>query len=285
MDKEKLKKHLMRSTKCSEKEADEKLAGMDDDAQKKLAAEADDEDKKLAAEEDEKAKKFAAEKDDEDKKLAAKKLADDEDEKKKDKGDEDDKDKKLAAQTEKITRLKGLVGEAATALTGARTEMRKGEVTNRLAKLRAGGLMTPAVEKKLRGEIKLASGKAVKLAEVSEETLEVVFAILEAGEPVVHIGQLGSLKAVDLAAGGAALKRARLSELEEETLANMPSTRAMLAKTRGDGAKLTAGNDPAPRAAEVVEEPTPVVDDSTMVALAEHTKKLTGLIEAITAAL
>lgn len=281
-DKAKMKKHLTRSTKCSDEEADEKLAKMSEDEQKKLSAEADEEDKKLAAEEDEKAKKLAADKDEDDKKLAAKKLADDEDD---DKEKEKDKDKQLAAQAAKITKLKGLVGEASAALTGARVEMRKGEVANRLAKLRASALMTPATEKKLGEEIKLSSGKTVRLAEVSDETLELVFAVLEAGEPVVHVGQLGSLKAIDLAATGGAVKSARLMAEEQEHLANMPFTSKLMANSQGTkDAKLTAESHRV--GAPVVEPaPAPVIDESVMVALSAQTKKLTGLIEAINAAL
>lgn len=279
-DKAKMKKHLTRSTKCSDEEADEKLAKMSDDEQKKLSAEADEEDKKLAAEEDEKAKKLAAEKDEEDKKLAGNPFAKDKDDDK-----EDDKDKKLAAQAAKITKLKGLVGEASVALTGARVEMRKGEVANRLAKLRAGALMTPATEKKLTGEIKLASGKAVRLAEVSDDTLELVFAVLEAGEPVVHVGQLGSLKAVDLAAGGGAMKTARLAAEEQEHLSNMPFTSKLIANSQGGTeAKLTAESHRV-NAPAIEPAPAPVIDETIMVALSAQTKKLTGLIEAINAAL
>lgn len=284
MDKEKLRKHLMKTAKCSAEEADEKLSKMSDDDQKKLAKEVDDDEKKLAAEEDEKAKKLAAEKDEEEKKLAAKRAAE---------GDDDDEEKKkkdLSAANEKLTRLRGIAGEAKKELAAARAEMRRGEVQNRLAKLRANAKLTPAEQKALTGEIKLASGKKVKLSEVSDDALELAFAILEAREKVVHVGQFGSIKPLDLSDTGKAVKGARLSQMEAETLANMPFTSKALKGTNGD-TKLTAASDQGGAPMRTVvdddadDEPIQPVDEETMTRMAEQTKRLTTLIESIDAAL
>ncbi len=284
MDKEKLKKHLMKTAKCSAEEAEEKLSKMSDDEQKKLAKDVDDDEKKLAAEEDEKAKKLAAEKEEEEKKLAAKRAAE---------GDDDDEEKKkkdLAAANEKLTKLRGIAGEAKKELAAARLELRRGEVHNRLVKLRAATKLTPAEQKKLSGEIKLSSGKTIKLAEVSDESLELAFAILELREPVVTPGQFGSVKPLDLSETGKAVKSARLSALEQETLSNMPFTSKALNGTNG-GTKLTAASDQGGRPQPVVEpddtddEHVQPVDDATMARMAEQTKRLTTLIEGINEAL
>lgn len=281
MDKEKLKKHLMKTAKCSAEEADEKLSKMSDDDQKKLAADADEDEKKLAAEEDEKAKKLAAEKDEEEKKLAAKRAAEGDDD-----SDKKDEKKELAAAQEKLTKLRGLAGDAKVELAAAKLELRSNEVTNRLAKLRAAAKLTPAEQKKLAGGIKLSSGKTVKLAEVSDEALELAIAIIESREPVIHVTRLGSTKALDLSEAGKQMKGVRMSELEAETIANMPFASKVLKATNGD-TKLSAKADPVPQQEEQHQDDEPIVtvDEEAMTRLSERTKKLSTLIEAIDSAL
>lgn len=63
MDREKLKKHLMDTTKCSAEEAEEKLGAMTDEEMTKMASDVDEHEKQLAAEEsDKKAVEMAAKK-------------------------------------------------------------------------------------------------------------------------------------------------------------------------------------------------------------------------------
>jgi hypothetical protein len=277
MDKEKLKKHLMRSTKCSAEEAEEKLAKMSDDEQAKLAAEADDEDKKLAAEEEEKAK-LAAEEEEKKKDLAEGKDGDG------DKDDEKDGPKKLAAANDKIAKLTGALGRAKTALAAQRVTLRQAEIGNRIAKLRASGQLTPAEQKKLMEKAGESGSFVTRLAAAPDDTMALVFDVLEAREPVVAIGQLGSLKAVDLAAGGGALKQARLAEGMKDVLDNMPFTKKALAAGGGD-VQLSADPQVIAPQAQQQEPATPVVDDALIAKLRDNDKRLSGLIDEITAAL
>jgi len=278
MDKEKLKKHLMDKTKCSADEADERLSKMSDDDQKKLAAEADeDEKKKLAADEDDKKKDLAADEDKDKKDLSE--------------GDDDDDEKKkkeLSSANAKITKLRGIALEAKKELIAARAELRHGEVQTRLAKLRAAAKLTPAEQKALAGGIKLSSGKTVKLSEVSDEALELAFAIIEARQQVIHTGRHGSLKPVDLSDTGKAMKGVRMGALEKETLANMPFTAKALAGTNG-GTQLTEKSDqgggPIELHEEHDEETVVTVDEEAVARLSERTKKLSTLVEAIESAL
>lgn len=201
MDKEKLKKKLMEKTKCSADEADKKLGEMDDDEKKKLSSEVDEDEKKLA-EEDDKAKKDLAEKEDADKKA----LSD---------GDkEDDKeDKKLSRLSR--AELTKFVTDAREQLRLAKIEARKGEVSVKLAGLRAKAMISPVEQAKI-------SKLSAKLAGASDEALALVWEVLEAREPIVHIGQVGSVKVLDVSHMGERVKQARLSKLEQETIAQMP---------------------------------------------------------------
>ena len=206
--KKRCKKYLTEEKKLSDKEADEKLAALSDDDAKKLSEEVDEDDKKkLAAEEDEEKKKLAAE----------------EDEKKKDLGKEPDGDEgaKLAAKRAKVTNL---MAEAKATAKLAKLEAKRSEVSVRLSGLRAKQLITPAEEKTLSD---------LRLAEASDDALALAWKILESREPVISVGQLGSVKAVDLSKIGEATKNARLGDDMKAVLANMPFTRAALEATNG----------------------------------------------------
>lgn len=110
MDKAKLKKHLMETTKCTEQEADAKLAEMPEEDQKKLATEADEQEKKLAADEDEKKKA------------------------------------ELTARKEKITNLSSDFRKASEEI---RLAAKKNAIYSRLMGLRAKAQITPAEMKKI----------------------------------------------------------------------------------------------------------------------------------------
>lgn len=274
-DKEKLKKHLKRSTKCSDDEADKKLAGMDDDEMKKMSEEADEEDKKLAAEEDEEKRKLAAEEDEKKKALAAAE------------GDKD-KDEKLSAATAKITKLTALMGQAKTELAQQRTAMRAAEVGNRLAKLRTTGQMTPAEQKTLMAKTDKKASFVSRLAAASDDAQALVFEIMESREPVIIPGQLGSIKAVELSGAGKDMKNARLAEELAEHVSNMPFTSKALAATKDGMTALTGdagARSIAPATQAVTEPEIETVDDSALEKMKANEKRLSGLLEEITAAL
>lgn len=268
------KKYLTGAKKMSDEEADKHLAALSDDDAKKLSDEADEHEKKLAAEEDEKAKKLAAE-EEEKKKLAHQEP-------------DGDEGKKLAAAKPKIVQL---MADAKKAITLASAEAKKGAIAVRLSKLRAAAKITPAEEKKLLAELTAGSSKKVRLAEASDDSLELVWAVLEAREPVVHVGQLGSVKVVDLSAAGEALKRARLGGAEQEVLSNMPFTRRMIQATAGEKPAQLAGQQKQPRPADVVrDEPvTSTVNaeeqQKSVDALNETIAKLNGIVTELASAI
>lgn len=266
MDKEKLKKHLMKTAKLSAEEAEDKLSKMTDDEQKKLAADCDDDEKKLAAEEEEKAK-LAAEKDDEEKKLAAKRATE---------GDASENEnagtKKLAAARPKLTQL---MGQANDAIRLAKLEAKRAEVGVRLSKFRGQAKLTPAEEVKLSGEIEVG-GKKIRLADAGDDALSLLWAVLDAREPVVHVGQLGTVKPVDLSTAGRAVKLAAVAEEAKVTLSNMPFTSKMLANQKGDGKEPAA----RPADAATVSQPEPQHTESAA-SIESQEKRLSALQEQI----
>ncbi len=258
--KKRCKKYLTEEKKMSDEDADKKLAALSDEDGKKLSDEVDEHDKKMAAEDDEK-KKLAADEEEKKKDLAA------------DEDDKDDKEKKLSAKKKKIT---ALMASANDAVRLAKLEARRGTVTIKLSRLRSEQRITPAEEKTLND---------LKLAERSDEALELAWKILETREPVIHAGQFGSVKVVDLASAGEAMKRARLSSEETSVLSNMPFTRKMIEATNG-GKETTALSDQAPAPVRMSEpEPTTTVDHDAqqqrIQTLEAQVTKLAGTLEAL----
>jgi chromosome segregation ATPase len=186
MDKEKLKKYLTGVKKMSESEADQEMARLSLEEKKeelsKLSAECDEHEKRLAAESDEKEKK------------------------EKEEAEGKDKEAKLSAARGKITQLKS---GFTTLAEGARLAARSGKILTRLSALRAEAKITPAEIKKL--DLK-------KLATESDASLELMLKSYKDREPVIHVGQLGSIRATNLAS---VQTSSRLSKLEAETRANM----------------------------------------------------------------
>lgn len=273
MDKEKLKKHLMKTAKCSAEEAEDKLAKMSDEEQAKLGAEADEDEKKLAAEKDE-----------EEKKLAAAKLAEEEEEKKKlaaggnlpHPEPDGDEGKRLSAAKPKLVQL---MGQANDAIRLAKLEAKRAEVSVRLSKARASALLTPAEEKVLTGEITVG-GKKVRLSECSDDAIALAFAVIEAREPVVHVGQIGTVKPVDLSKVGREVKLARVAEDTKIALSNMPFTAKMMAASQGKDGKTEPALRPADAASTaVVVEDEPVQSGE---AIASQEKRLSALQDQIT---
>lgn len=200
MNKEKLaslKKRLMDKDKLSEKDADEKLSKMSDEEKEKTLAAGEEEDKKLAAEEEEK-----KEKEKKDAELAAANTA---------------TVTRLAAGKERLTKL----GLAATeSLKSARLAAKAGNISVRLAKLQSNAKITPAERKKI---------DVTALAAKGDDVVTEVLATYESRQPVIHVGQVGTVSAVDV---GEVAKTARLAELEAETRANF--------KGKAKGTKLAS---------------------------------------------
>jgi hypothetical protein len=235
-------KRLMENEKISEDEAKEKLSKMTDEEKTKLGADEDEDDKtklskdkdaddkaKLAAEEDEKKAKLAAEheeketkekeeKEKEAAKLSAKKLEDEE-------KDAEEKKKAIASDEGKAklsAALKGFQSQAGN----VRLALRAANIQSRFARLRSCAKVSPAELKKM---------DFVKLASSNNETLEAVLKTYEDREPVIHVGQYGSLKATS---ASQIAKEVKLSSLEAETRANMSSVQGK------KGAKTKLSSEP-----------------------------------------
>lgn len=270
MDKEKLKKHLMKTAKCSAEEADEKLAKMTDEEQAKLSSEADEDEKKLAAEKDEEEKKLSAklaEEEEEKKKLAAGNLPHPE--------PDGDEGKRLSAAKPKLVQL---MGQANDAIRLAKLEAKRAEVSVRLSKARASAQLTPAEEKVLTGEITVG-GKKVRLSDCSDDAIALAFAVIEAREPVVHVGQLGTVKPVDLSKVGQQVKLARVAEDTKIALSNMPFTAKMMAANgkTAESASVRPADAAAAPVVEQEEEPTQSTE-----AISSQEKRLSALQDQIT---
>ena len=216
-------KYLMDTEKIDQEEAMKRLEDMDDEGkealkkkmQKRLSEEEDAEKAKLAAEEEEKAKLAAEEEE-------KAKLAAEEEEKAKLAAEEEEK-AKLAAEEEEKNRLsadnddddkeemKKHLSKASSRLKSFSLSLRKAKIGNTLARLKSEGRICPAEVKKI---------DIAKLAASTPETVDAVLATYEAREPIVHMGQYGTLKglsAEDMA------NQIKMTELEAETRANMAS--------------------------------------------------------------
>lgn len=207
MDPAKLKAYLTGVKGMSDDDATAELFRLSSDAEgsAKLAAECDEHDAKLTAE---KTEADAKEKEEHEAKLAAKKAA----------------EVRLTAQRTELTTLSA---GFATLATDSRKKMREGRILARLSKLRAAAKVTPAEIKKI---------DLVKLSAADDAAVELVLKTYEDREPVVMVGQLGSVKAVSLADLGKAKRATSLTQLEAETRANM----SLLRKKGDAGAKTPA---------------------------------------------
>jgi hypothetical protein len=184
---EKLKKHLMEKHSLSEEDAEKKAEKMT----KKLSEkEGNDEEKvkaHLEAMDDEKMSALAAECDEDDKKMA---------------DDVKEEDKKLSLRKAEIIKLsKGFN----TTMKSARLAQKTLELRSKVSALRARAKISPAEQKKIN---------FVKLASMSEESMNAVLKAYEDREPVVDSAQHGTTRAVNLAAFE---KKTRLARLEAET--------------------------------------------------------------------
>lgn len=185
--KAKLKKYLTGVKKMSESDADQYVAkcAADKDEGDKLSAESDEHDKKeeearLTAEKDEKEKKDAD--------LRASEAA---------------RVTKLTAANASISKL---VAQFEASVKIARLAASKGSIISQLSRLRADAKVTPAEIKKMNIDELAAKTPAEIAATISS---------FENREPVIHVGQVGTIKAVTLASIGS--KKARVAgEIEKE---------------------------------------------------------------------
>lgn len=218
MDKAKMKKHLMDKTKCSDAEADEKLAGMSPEECSLLAAEADEAEKKMAADKEEADKKLAEEKPEEEKKT------------------EEEKKEKLSAKKAKVV---ALAKEFRTGISGVQLASRKANIVARLSALRGAAKITPAEVKKSFSDEQLT-----KLAAQSDDAIESVLKTYASREPVVDVQQYGSARAEDVAQ---IAQRIKSSELTKETLEGMEFTKKAVGKKFTEGPTPNPDNQPFSR--------------------------------------
>jgi hypothetical protein len=210
-EKERFKKHLTARKKMSEEDAEKHLARCEEE---------DGEFDKMSAE---------AEEDDKKEKQERERLSADE----KEKEEKEEKLKKLTSAKAEITRLGANFKKSSDT---ARLAAAKSKIIVRLSTLRAQAKVTPAEIKKMDIE---------KLSTEPQSTIDAVLKTYEDREPVIMTGQLGSVKADDLANLG---KEMRVSRLEQETRANM----SMLKKTATAPDKLGAAPVQQSAAAQVV---------------------------------
>lgn len=228
-----LKKRLMdKDEKLSEKDADEKLSKMSDDEKKaELAAADDDEKKKLAAEEDDKKKK---------EELHAANAA---------------TVARLAAGRENITKLGVAAGEQ---LKKARLAAVAGNISVRLAKLQSRAKITPAERKTIN---------VTELAGKGADVVEAVLDSYEKRQPVVFVGQLGTVQAVDIATVS---KEVKLAQLEDETRKN-------LGKKKKDGTTQLAQQQPGVASVRLAEGDT-TEDGKKKEELAATVERFTSMV-------
>ena len=189
-------KFLMDTEKIDQEEAMKRLEGMDDDAKEELTKKMK---KRLSEQEDEDKTNMSSDDDDEDKTN----MSSDEDEDKTNmSSDEDDEDKK---------EMKKHLSACSKRVKSVALAIRRAKIGNTLARLKSEGRICPAEIKKM---------DLTKLAAASSETVDAVLATYEAREPIVHMGQYGTLKGIS---ADELAKNARLAALEEETRANMAS--------------------------------------------------------------
>jgi hypothetical protein len=224
-------KFLMDTEELTEKEAMKRLEGMDDDAKAELSKKMK---KRLSEEEDEKKTDMSSDEDEDKTNMSAdepegEKLGDskitiehdadgdgeyqmssDEDEDKTNMSAEDDDDDEDKDDEDK-KEMKKHLSACSKRVKSVALAMRKAKIGNTLARLKAEGRICPAEIKKM---------DLTKLAAATNETVDAVLATYEAREPIVHMGQYGTLKGIS---AEELAKNARLAALEEETRANMAS--------------------------------------------------------------
>jgi hypothetical protein len=190
---QRLRKYFKLKKKMSDEEIDEKM--------NKLAEEENEEELKKLAEEAEK---------DEDKK----EMSDDDDEEKKKLAEEEEKKKeemkkKMSAARESLTKLSA---DFRAKKESAELSAKAAAIGSRLSAIRASGRITPAEAKKI--DVK-------HLASKSQEAIDAVLKSYEDRQPVILVGQLGSMKPMSLKDMETASKQIRMSQLEIETRKNM----------------------------------------------------------------
>jgi hypothetical protein len=186
--KKKLKSYLTGHKKMSDEEADKELSRLSENEEEK---------EKLSKECDEYLSRMSSKKDDED---GDKNMSDD---------DEDDKEKKLQAARSSIKMLSKSISDRTSK---AQLSANKSHILARLSRLRSEAKITPAEIKKINID---------ELSASKPEFIEATLKAFEIREPVVMVGQLGTIKAVSLSDLESKRNSAKINEIEMRSRRNM----------------------------------------------------------------
>lgn len=204
MDMDKMKKHLMEGRKMSAEDADKYLSGIDDEDKAKLWKMMEEDEKKLAQDEPAPGGEGKGDETPEHEKKEG--PVEKEEEKK-------EKESKMSAHKEKVTQL-------AADFRKTRDEVRlaanKVKISTRLSTLKSQAKITPAEIKKIN---------LMELASKSDEVIDATIKTYQDREPVIPVGQFGTVKAVSLSEVGGN-KESKIAQLMEEHRQNMPFTAA-----------------------------------------------------------
>jgi hypothetical protein len=233
VNKEKLKKRFMEQDKLSAEDADKKLAAMsEEDCEKELSRlSADDEKQKLAAQETE--KKEAGEK------LAAAEA----------------KSAKLAAGKDKLA---ALVAAGKPKAAAVQLAARTNQIQIRLARLRADTKITPAEQKTIN---------IAELAAKGQETIDAVLQTYEKREPVVFVGQYGSIKAIEASKLKAQMQSVQLEAEVRSRFSSNPKNKKLADATAPSQVGSTASGPAA------VQAGAPDEQTASLLALSEAMEK------------
>lgn len=181
----------------------------DEDKDGDKLSDGEDEDKDKLSSEDKDGDKMSAD-DEDDKALSEDKLEEDED------------------PSKRLSRMSAAATRVESRLSGATKLLNRAKVQARLSALKATAKMTPAEIKKIDVD---------EVAAMREEDREKMFKLMEAREPVLFVGMLGTTKGVSLSKLNEQIKRLKEQELEDEMLEFAPSTARMKKGTQAASGK------------------------------------------------
>lgn len=153
---------------------------------------------------------------------------------------------KMSAARESLTRLGA---DFRSKRDSAQLAAKAAAISSRLSAIRATGRITPAEVKKI--DLKALAGK-------SQEAIDAVMKSYEDRQPVILVGQLGSMKAMSLKEIEKETKAVRMSRLETETRANMSLLRHTVEE------KKLAEGEAAPDTVNIHVDTDPHTDLSSM---------------------
>lgn len=224
-----LKKHLTGAKQMSEEDAEKHLSDLDDENREKLSTEAKEHEAKMQKEKEEEEARLSAEK-----------------------AEKEESHKRMSAFVANKDKIVELRSGFAKTRASAKLAMKKHDIMVRCSALITTAKMLPAEYEKLNIE------------ELSTKTDEVINARLQSYEdrptPVVHLGQFGTMKGVNMAHITEKVKMSSIEALEEETRQNMPFKR-LSGKKKGE-VKLQEGRQ-TPEEVNIHVDTAPHVDMET----------------------